>query len=83
MHFNPIWPVKEGGGEVPALISTIDVHGIVTKSGEFSQNILENKIREKIVSKALLFAIATQFLTLGLTKFGFFSIFLQILTKYS
>ena len=40
--------------KMPALISTImnflDIHGIDNKSGDFSLNVLENKILEKNVS---------------------------------
>ena len=63
---NPIWPGKEGtAAKFPALISTIesfpDIHGKATKSGDFSSNLLENTVMEKMLSMVSLVAMATKF----------------------
>ena len=72
---------------MPALISTIenflDIHGIATKSGNVSPNLLENKIPKKVLARISLVAYDQIIRRHFSSNFGvFFSIFLQILTKY-
>ena len=68
------------------LISTIEnflgIRGKATKSGDFAQDILGNKVMEKELSMLSLVTMASQFSTPCFVKFCFFGIFLQILTKY-
>ena len=65
-----------------ALILTIDNfrynHGIATKSGDISPNLLEIFF----LSRILHVAMATQYSTPYSSKFSSFSIFLQILTTH-
>ena len=85
MNFIPVWSL-EGGGSAYADFShreLVGTHGKITKSSDFSLNLLENNIMETILSIMSLDTMATQFSTPAcVVKFYFLSISLQILTKY-
>ena len=71
--FNPIWPREGGGGLTSIIENFLDIHRKATKSGDFSPNLLENKVVETFyVNGIIVFN----------TSFGEILLFFQILMKY-
>ena len=70
---------------MPALISTIenflDIHGKATKSDDFSSNVLEKKVMEKLFVNCIIGCHGNTLFDAIFGEILFFSIF-QILTKY-